>query len=334
MRAETDIVVGAVRRTGWTRVGYGLYRRTGTETDRVDAAGGLRADLLAWQQVLPPSGCLTHLTAAVLHDLWLPPVPAQLPVFVSMAKEETRPKRPQLVVMRHTRPVRTTRRHGLTCATVEELLLSCARDLALLDLVVLGDSALHKGLTTPTDLRLAASRRRWGAGALMNAIGWMDARSESPWESLLRVLHRACGVPVVPQHTVFSRDGGFVARGDLWLVGSRVLHEYDGAVHRDRRTHRQDLARDRRLLAAGWHRRGYVAADLLRRPEVVLREADATIGRPHRVDRLDPWLALVGESLFHADGQARFARRLTRSGSGRSRRVPSAGTGSDRPPAG
>lgn len=193
MRAETDIVVGAVRRTGWTRVGYGLYRRTGTETDRVDAAGGLRADLLAWQQVLPPSGCLTHLTAAVLHDLWLPPVPTQLPVFVSMAKEETRPKRPQLVVMRHTRPVRTTRRHGLTCATVEELLLSCARDLALLDLVVLGDSALHKGLTTPTDLRLAASRRRWGAGTLMNAIGWMDARSESPWESLLRVLHRACG---------------------------------------------------------------------------------------------------------------------------------------------
>jgi hypothetical protein len=192
----------------------------------------------------------THLTAAVVHGLWLPPVPDDLPVFVSMAQREPRPKRLQLVVMRHTKPIASLRRDGLVVATPDEALLTCARDHSLLDLVVLGDSALHQGLVTRQALLASSSRRRWGSAALNRAVGWMDGRSESPWESLLRVFHRVCGVPVVPQHEVFDdADGRFVARGDLWLVGSRMLHEYDGAGHRDRRTHRDDLDRDRRLLA-------------------------------------------------------------------------------------
>jgi hypothetical protein len=312
MRAERDVVVGEVRRQGWRKVGFGLYRRDG-EGDEV------RADLLAWQQVLPASGCLTHLTAAVLHGLWLPPVPDELPVFVSMHKTQSRPKRPELVVMRHTKPVAAEWRDGLLVATPAELLLTCARDLSLLDLVVLGDSALHQGLVSRHELLMSSSRRRWGAAALNRAVGWMDGRSESPWESLLRVLHRACGVRVVPQHEVRDdADGRFVARGDLWIVGSRMLHEYVGGVHRDRRTHRDDLDRDRRLLATQWHRRGYTSVDLLHRPEGILRDADGTTGRRHRVDRLDPWLRMLEESLFHEAGRARFAAQFASPGSGRS----------------
>jgi very-short-patch-repair endonuclease len=311
MRADQDVVVGHVRRHGWTRVGFGLHRREGQPDE-------LHADLVAWQEVLPESGCLTHLTGAVLHGLWLPPLPDDLPVFVSMSKKDTRPKRPELLVMRHTRPIRTTRRDGLLVATVDEVLLTCARDLGLLDLAVLGDAALRLGLTSKPALQVSAARRRWGAARLLNAVGWMDARSESPWESVMRVFHRACGVPVVPQHVVLDEQGGFVARGDLWIEGSRMLHEYDGAVHRERRTHVEDLARDRRLLAAGWHRRGYTAADLLHRPAEVLRDADLTLGRRHRADRLDPWLRLLEESLFHPAGQERFVRRLGGRASGRS----------------
>ncbi len=298
-------MVGEVRRRGWQRVGHGLYRRA---TDPADARA---ADLAAWQELLPRSGCFTHLTGAALHGLWLPPPAGDLPVFVSTATSETRPKRPEVLVMRHTRPVATVRRDGLRVATVEEVLLACARDLRLLDLVVLGDSALASGLTTEEALRRATDRRRWGAARLARAVGWMD-RSESPWESLLRVLHRACGVPVVPQREVRDAAGAFVARGDLWIVGSRMLHEYDGGVHRDPAQHRDDLARDRRLLSAGWHRRGYTAADLLLRPETILREADETLGRRHRVDRLDPWLSMHRESQFHDEGRRRFEARLAR----------------------
>jgi hypothetical protein len=308
MRAERDVVVGEVRRAGWRKVGFGLYRRAGD-----DAPG----DLLAWQQVLASSGCFTHLTAAVLHGMWLPPLPDDLPVFVSQAKGETRPKRQEIVVIRHTKPIATVRREGLTVATPDEAILACSRDLALLDLVVLGDSSLHQGLTNVSRMVASASRRRWGAAAMRRAIGWMDGRAESPWESLLRVFHRSCGVPVEPQHVVRD-DGRFVARGDLWIVGSRMLHEYDGGVHRDRRTHQDDLARDRRLLAAQWHRRGYTALDLMHRPEAVLRDADLTLGRRHPVDRLDPWLRMVEESLFHENGQVRLAQRLGLPTSGRS----------------
>jgi very-short-patch-repair endonuclease len=313
MRAELDVVVGQVRRTGWHRVGFGLYRR---DTD-LDAH---RCDLLAWSQILPTSAALTHLTAAALHGLWLPPLPDDLPVLVSMSKQQTRPKRPELKVMRHTQPIRTTRVRGLRVATVEEVLLVCARDLAMLDLVVLGDSALQAGLTDREQLLAAGRRRRWGAAALTRAVGWMDGRSESPWESLLRVFHRMCGIPVEPQHVVTDAAGGFVARGDLWLTGSRMLHEYDGAVHRDRHSHVQDLHRDRRLLSSGWNRRGYTAQDLMRTPESILRDADETLGRRHRVDRLDPWLTAVSESLFSAEGRDRLAVRLGLPASGPSRR--------------
>jgi very-short-patch-repair endonuclease len=221
--------------------------------------------------------------------------------------------------MRHTRPIATTTLRGLQVATVEETLLTCARDLALLDLVVLGDAALHSGATTHGALEATAGRRRWGAAALGRALGWMDGRSESPWESLLRVLHRLCGIAVQPQHEVVDQCGRFVARGDLWIVGSRMLHEYDGGGHRDRETHLRDLDRDRRLLSAGWHRRGYTSRDLLHRPELVLREADETLGRRHRVDRLDPWLRVHEESLFHPAGREALAVRLRLPGSGRSR---------------
>ena len=49
-----------------------------------------------------------------------------------------------------------------------------------------------------------------------------------------------------------------------------------------------------------------------------LREADETLGRRHRVDRLDPWRVAVAESLFHPAGRERLAVRLGRPASGRS----------------
>ncbi len=67
-------------------------------------------------------------------------------------------------------------------------------------------------------------------------------------------------MPVEAQHEVFH-DGRFVARGDLWLVGTRTLHEYDGAHHLTRGQQRRDLRRVRGLDDSGWHRRGYVLED-------------------------------------------------------------------------
>jgi hypothetical protein len=198
---------------------------------------------------------------------------------------------------------------GLRVAPVPETLLACSRDLGLLDVVVLVDAARHLGLCTLDEIHAVAGPRCRGGPALRAAAAWSDARSESPWETLLRIFHVVCEVPVEPQFEVRDENGAFVARGDLWLRGTTTLHEYDGAVHRDRRTHVNDLARDRRLANLGWTRRGYTSTDLLVRARSVLQEADAALDRPHDRTRLDRWWSLLDESLFTNRGRDRLADR-------------------------
>jgi hypothetical protein len=45
----------------------------------------------------------------------------------------------------------------------------------------------------------------------------LDGRSESPWESVLRLLHVAADVEVEPQKKIYDEWGNFVARADLWV---------------------------------------------------------------------------------------------------------------------
>lgn len=302
-----DVVVGHRRGQQWRSVGHGLHRRL--PPGETGPGADLLADLRAWQELLPPSAAFTHLTAAQVHGVWLPPLPAGMPVFVCMPKGEERPRRPQLRVSRLTGPVSVRTVGGLRLASAPETMLACARDLCTLDATVLLDSARRLGLFSPAALTATAAPRRRGAPALKRAFAWSDARSESPWESVLRVFHVMCGVDVEPQHEVYDEHGGFVARGDLWIRGTRTLHEYDGGVHRDRRTHVNDLARERRLANLGWTRRGYTSRDLLERPDGILREIDASLGRSHDRTRLDDWWRLLDDSLFTPRGRRRLAAR-------------------------
>ncbi len=140
------------------------------------------------------------------------------------------------------------------------------------------------------------------------ALTLCDGRSESPWESLLRVLHVLCGIPVEPQLILLDEDGGFVARGDLWLKGTTTLHEYDGGEHRKKQRQRKDLARERRIGNTEWTRRGYTDVEVLSQGIAILRDADRSLGRPHRPERIRPWHDLLAQSLFTPSGMA-LARR-------------------------
>ena len=295
-------VRGHLRSASWTKVSHGLYKPASDLDDS-------REDLAAWALVLPASGCFTHLTAARLLGWWLPPLPAELPVFASMSKTENRPRRAGLRVSRH--PVAPARRdhEGLPVAEPVEVLLACARDLGLLDVVLLAEAAVHLGQCTTDELATAARSRRYGAKRLGRALPVVDGRAESPWELLLRILHVVCDVPVEPQHEVRDAQGVFVARGDLWIRGTTTIHEYDGAVHRERRQHRKDLARERRIGAAAWTRHGYTDVDLLFQAAGILRDADRVLGRAHNPLRVRAWYALLGESMFTEAGMTRVRRR-------------------------
>ena len=190
-----------------------------------------------------------------------------------------------------------------------EVLLTLARHVALIDLVVILDSALHLGDVTSDELAASLQARRHGVRRLRKAALLGDRRSESPFETLLRILHLVCDIRVQPQRELWG-EGRFVARGDLWLVGTQTFHEYDGADHRGRDRHRSDLRRERDVERAGWVRRGYTDLEVLHRPVEILRDADRTLDRTHDPGRLDTWYALLRQSCFTPSGRALLRRRL------------------------
>lgn len=269
----------------------------------------MQAELAAWAEKLPESAVFTGMTAARLRGLWLPPLPADLPVFVAVPIDASRSKRAGVRVTRHRSMPAYETVGGLRVATVPELLLACARHLGLLDLVVLVDSSLHLELCPLDELRVAAASRRPGAHRLREVLSWCDGRSQSPWETLLRLLHVVCGVPVEPQAVVRAADGSFVARADLRIVGTCTLQEYDGLDHLQQRQYRRDRRRDSRVAGAGYHRHGYVSEDVIAKPLGILREADRALGRPHDPARIHAWYALLRESLFTAAGMEVVRRR-------------------------
>ena len=260
------------RRRGdcWTKVSHGLYRPE-------HELSGPPQDLEAWHLVLPTTGAFTHLTAAREHGWSLPPLPVDLPVFASMSKHESRPRRRGLIISRHDVPVGTLMINGLPLATPAETLLACARDLEL----------LYLRSCTPDDLRRVGAQHRQGAPMLRKALRLSDGR------------------------------------GDLHIKGTRTLHEYDGAEHRKRRRHRDDLGRERRLATAKWTRHGYTNREVLTQAVAILREADAALGRPHRPERVRAWHHLLLDSLFTPSGTHRLrvrcglAQRDPRSGQDR-----------------
>ena len=302
MDDETGPRRGHLRSTSWVPVSHGLYK------PRRDVDGPLH-DLQAWQLVLPPGGAFTHLTAAAVHGWWLPPVPSDLPVFAAVPHAGSRPRRTGLQVQRRTQPFQISEVDGLMLTSPAETILSCASDLDLLDVVVLADAALHLSSCTMAELEEVAALRRRGSPRLRRAMGYTDGRSESAWETLLRVLHQVCGVPVEPQFVVEDEHGAFVARADLRIIGTTTIHEYDGGEHRKKARQRKDLARERRIGNVVWTRRGYTDAEVLHQGIAVLRDADRSLGRVHRPERIRAWHALLARSLFTPSGTELLRRR-------------------------
>jgi len=288
---------GRARSSAWTRVAYGLH---------VPVDGHPEARLHALAGQLHRGAGFTHHTAARMRGWWLPPLPEGLPEFAGQ-NARNRPRRAELRIIRTTPEPEITRLRGLPIVSSTDVLLALARHLGLLDVVVALDSALRRGDVTPQQLACTLACRRFGVRRLRAAASLADPRSESPYETLLRVLHVVTEVAVVPQHELWV-DGHLVARGDLRLVGHETFHEYDGAGHRERERHRSDLRRDRDLESAGWVRRGYTDLEVIPRPVTILR--DATIGRPHAPDRLEAWYDLLRESCFPPAGRRRLLLRL------------------------
>lgn len=303
MDLDVGAVRGQVRTRGFRRVTHGLY----VPEQPPGSVSTMLQELAALTLVLPAGSGYTHITAARLRGWWMPRLPSPVPIFVATPGVE-RPRRPGLICSRL--PATTIEGvQRLPCVSPEETLLRAARDLSVLDLTPMLESALRNGDVTEASVSALAACGRPGVRTLRLALAHADPRSESPMESCLRMFHELAGIPVEPQAVVSDEDGRELARADLRVVGTRYLHEYDGEVHSSRQARIRDLRRDRVLAEKGFVRRGFVAEDFLLHPLALLQELDRALGRPHRPRRLDLWRRMLAESGYSSQGRARLQRR-------------------------
>lgn len=266
----------------------------------------------AIQLALPADAVFSHLTAAALRCWPLPEIPA-LPIIASTDSEAPHHDRRGVYVRRCAVPNEDRQSvDGVRVASPEWTILELAEDLALIDLVCVINAAVRRGDTTLERLRARVVPRRRGARTMRRALRLADPRSESWWETVLRLAHVLCDIEVEPQVELRDADGMFVARLDLRIKGTDRGVEYDGADHRDRERHREDLAREKRLARMDTERYGYTKTEIVDTPQMVVRDAEDALGLPRDPSRGKVWLDELQQSSITPSGFARLARRLKR----------------------
>jgi hypothetical protein len=308
-RAGEEPIRGHVRASGHDRVNHGLFLPT---VEEGDPEHQWHRELHAWQQVMPDSARFTHVTGVRLYRWAEPKLPEQVPVFAAIDVGDPRPRREGLICSRLTRTAGTNIRQGFPVEDPEEVLLRCARDLGVLDLVILVDSALRLGDLDVARMEALLKTRRPGVRVLASAYKLSCQKRESAMESVLGVFHAAMEIVVDVQVEIHDDDGRLLGRVDSLVRGTDQVHEYDGGVHRDKVQHRADLRRERSWSNTSYRRKGYSLDDLLNHAAVVMHEMDRDLGRPHVQQRLDRWRTLIRESLYDEPGRARIVNRWRR----------------------
>ena len=291
----------------------GAWRHPAHNVYQPAQLSGLLERCRAVQLILDPDAVFTHLTSAALRGWWLPDV--DWPHLIACSEGEApHHDRQGVYVRRCDVPLghRSTM-FGVRIASGAWTIAELAEHLALVDLVVAIDCALHLGDCTLAELRDVVIPGRRGVRTLRRALALCDGRSESAWETILRLLHVLSGIAAVePQYVVSDPAGTFLARADLRLGRTQRLVEYDGADHLDKLQQRRDLKRDKGLRRWQWDRYGYVATEIHRQPHMIVRDAESALGIPHDPSRVSGWLTEYALSSLTPAGRAALRQRLDR----------------------
>lgn len=301
---------------------HGLTRSTLRGGDYVQPVAGaslpttLRDDLAsrcrAAALVLPCDAVFTHITSARLRGWWLPAVELDTMIACTSGEAPHHDRRGVYVRRCQIPPWHRHRIGDVRVASPAWTIVELAEHFALIDLVAVIDGAIHHGATTADEVRDSLVPGRRGVRVLRQALDLCDGRSESPWETYLRLLHDLCGVSVEPQYRVLNRAGVEVARADLHIVGTRRIAEYDGAGHRNRAQHEDDLRREKAIAREDFERYGYIAREILHEPARIIRDADEARGVRHDPTRLGVWDHHIRQSSLSRSGWAALHRRLRR----------------------
>lgn len=126
---------------------------------------------------------------------------------------------------------------GLPVTTPEQTFADLARELPLVDLVVVGDGLVKRRVTSPERLVAAMVELPGDRGrAARRAAAYVREGVDSPKETRVRMLVVLAGLPEPQVNIVLERDretGQVLRRTELGWPDVKVAFEYDGWQHRD-----------------------------------------------------------------------------------------------------
>lgn len=252
-----------------TAVRRGVTPRRLRAPDLVSPFAGVRASapaltVLELAKAYAPLGAegefFSHVTAAIIHGLWLPlALELELVLHVSVRKPRRAPRN-RGVRGHHLidRPGLVNVVDGLPVANPFETWAQLARYLDVDDLVVAGEALLakHRPDRRRNLLRLreiAADPARPYSKRLVAAAAKLRIDSRSAGESRFRLTMVRNGLPEPGINVRIYGDGGrFIGEGDLPYLEQKVLVEYEGDGHRETQQFRKDIGRVEDFQAAGW----------------------------------------------------------------------------------
>jgi hypothetical protein len=139
--------------------------------------------------------------------------------------------------------------------TPARTVIDLARTLDFRAGVVAADSALHRNLTTPEELRsvLAACPLRSGIRRAAEVVEFAHGLAESPLESIARVVFRDSGLPPPELQVWLGGPTEPAARVDFYWKKYRTIAEVDGSIkYADPLRASNQLRRDAILRAEGF----------------------------------------------------------------------------------
>lgn len=219
--------------------GYGAYylpaptRSTSVSDEdfhhrRIEEVRRIRSMVLTMDE----SVVVTHESALLLHGLPVWSMRRERGVHLSNAGVRTRTRRTHVHLHRSAPEMPSVLIDNVWVASVAWAVAQTGCTLGLETAVIAADAGLHSGVMTPAALSDACTALvgTRGSAGLHRLPSLVDARSESPGESRLRLLVNGAGYDVTPQRVIRTEAGEFVARVDLALDHSCVLVEFDGML--------------------------------------------------------------------------------------------------------
>ncbi|HEY7720146.1 MAG TPA: DUF559 domain-containing protein [Pedococcus sp.] len=177
-------------------------------------------------------------------------------------------------------PTARARWRGIPVTSAEDTFTGMGRDLGLVDLVVLGDSLVKAGRTSPARLvERADAAHGKGSSTVRRAAGLVRAGVDSPMESRLRMLLVLAGLPEpVVNHVEYDEGGRWARRFDLAYPEVRLAIEYDGRQHAESpRQWEHDVERREGLDTDGWRLVVVLAKGIYREPGRTLERVVAAM---------------------------------------------------------